>query len=120
MAPEQIRGEPADRRSDIFAFGILLYELLSGTQPFIRADLDATLAAILDEPVATLHDRLPAIPPAVDALLARLLAKDPAARHQSFGDVRSALRRLSVDLSSTATLAAAGRRSADDATAAPG
>ena len=69
------------------------------------------LAAILDEPVATLHDRLPAIPPTLDALLARLLAKDPAARPQSFSDVRSALRRFSVDLSSTATLAAAGRRS---------
>ena len=105
MAPEQIRGEPADRRSDIFAFGILLYELVSGTNPFIRASIDATLAAILGEPVATLHDRLPAIPPALDALLARLLAKDPAARHQSFGDVRSTLRRLSVDLSPSAALA---------------
>ena len=77
MAPEQIRGEPADRRADIFTFGILLYELVSGTNPFIRVGLDATLAAILGEPVATLHDRLPAIPPALDALLARLLAKDP-------------------------------------------
>ena len=57
MAPEQIRGEPADRRSDIFAFGILLYELVSGTNPFTRASVDATFAAILAEPVATLHDR---------------------------------------------------------------
>jgi adenylate cyclase len=105
MAPEHIRGGPADRRSDIFAFGILLYEVLSGRNPFIRANLYATLAAILDEPVATLHDQIPAIPPTVDALLARLLAKDPAARPQSFGEVRSVLRRLSVDLSSTATLA---------------
>ena len=103
MAPEQIRGEPADRRSDIFAFGILLYELVSGTNPFTRASIDATFAAILAEP-STLHDQLPAIPPALDALAARLLAKDPAARHQSFGDVRSILRRLSVDLSSSASL----------------
>ena len=103
MAPEQIRGEPADRRSDIFAFGILLYEVVSGTNPFIRVGIDATLAAILGEPVAMLHGRLPAIPPTLDALLARLLAKDPAARHQSFGDVRSALRRLSVDVSTAAT-----------------
>ena len=104
MAPEQIRGEPADRRSDIFAFGILLYELVSGTNPFRRASVDATFGAILGEPVATLHDRLPAIPPAFDALAARLLSKDPAARHQSFGDVRSILRRLSVDASSSAPL----------------
>ena len=107
MAPEQIRGAPADRRSDIFAFGILLYELVSGTHPFKRPDIESTFAAILREPAATLHDRLPSIPPTVDALLARLLAKDPAARPQSFGDVRSVVRRLSVDLAPSATFAAA-------------
>ena len=48
MAPEQIRGEPADRRSDIFAFGILLYELVSGTNPFSAAGIEATFAAILE------------------------------------------------------------------------
>ena len=106
MAPEQIRGEPADRRSDIFAFGTLLYELVSGTKPFSRVGIDATLVAILGEPVAPLHQRLPSIPPALDALLARLLAKDPAARYQTFSDVRSALRRLSVETPSTATLTA--------------
>src|SRR5262245_50365748 len=57
MAPEQIRGAPADRRSDIFAFGILLYELVSGTNPFKRANVNATLAAILGEPVALLQDQ---------------------------------------------------------------
>ena len=105
MAPEQVRGVPADRRSDIFSFGIVLYELVSGTNPFVRARVDDTLVAILDEPVATLHGPQPAIPSTLDALLAGLLAKDPAARLQSFGDVRSALRRLSVDLSPAATLA---------------
>jgi adenylate cyclase len=105
MAPEQIRGEPADRRSDIFAFGILLYELVSGTNPFMRANVAATFAAILAEPVAALHGHMPAIPPTLDSLASQLLAKDPAARHQSFGDIRSILRRLSVDLSSSAPLA---------------
>jgi adenylate cyclase len=104
MSPEQIRGDPADRRSDIFAFGILLYEMVSGANPFKRANVAATFAAILGEPVATLHDRRPAIPTALDALAARLLAKDPAARHQSFSDVRGHLRRLSVDLSASASL----------------
>ncbi len=105
MAPEQIRGEPADRRSDIFAFGILLYEVVSGTNPFNRGSINATLAAILSDPFATLHHKLPAIPPALEALLVRLLAKDPAARPQSFGDVRSALRRLSVEVSPSGTFA---------------
>jgi adenylate cyclase len=107
MSPEQIRGEPADRRSDIFAFGILLHEVISGSNPFSRASVAATFAAILGEPVATLHAQRSTIPPALDALLARLLAKDPAARLQSFGDVRSALRRLSVDLSSSTSITSA-------------
>jgi adenylate cyclase len=106
MAPEQIRGEPADRRSDLFAFGILLYEMVSGANPFKRAGIEATFAAILHEPVETLHDRVPAIPTALDALLGRLVAKDPAARHQSFGDVRTTLRSLAVDISSAAAIPA--------------
>jgi adenylate cyclase len=114
MAPEQIRGEPADRRSDIFAFGILLYEVVSGTNPFHRGGITATLAAILGEPVPTLHGRLPAIPPTLDALLARLLAKDPAARYQSFGDVRSALRGLSVGMSPSPAAPAIVERPASD------
>ena len=114
MAPEQIRGATADRRSDIFAFGILFYELVSGTHPFKRADIESTFAAILHEPAATLHDRLPSIPPTVDALLARLLAKDPAARQESFGEVRSVLRRLSVDLDSVGDIPGRDCESADD------
>src|SRR5262245_2397250 len=104
MAPEQVRGEPADRRSDIFAFGILLYELVSGTNPFQRAGIEATFVAILREPVAALHDQRPASLPALDALVARLLAKDPAARHQSFADVRNILRQISGVLSSSTSL----------------
>ena len=108
MAPEQTRGEPADRRSDIFSFGILLYELVSGTNPFARANVAATFAAILAEPVATLRAPRSTTPPALDALVARLLAKDPAARLQSFGEARSALRQLSVDLSPSTSIALTG------------
>ena len=107
MAPEQVRGEPADRRSDIFAFGILLYELVSGTNPFQRAGIEATFVAILREPPAALRDQRPVMPPALDALVTRLLAKDPAARPQSFADVRGILRQLSGDLSSSTSLAPA-------------
>ena len=108
MAPEQIRGEPADRRSDIFAFGILLCEMVSGNNPFKRTSIDATFAAILHDPVATLHNHRPPIPAALDPLATRLLANEPAARFQSFGDVRSAIRKISADLSSsTSRLSAA-------------
>jgi adenylate cyclase len=98
MAPEQIRGA-ADRRSDIFSFGILLYELLSGVNPFQRATIDATLDAIIGETAAHLHDRWPAIPSSIGDIVARLLGKDPALRYQSFGDVRMDLRRMAADLS---------------------
>jgi adenylate cyclase len=99
MAPEQIRGEAADRRSDIFSFGILLYELLSGLNPFQRATIEATLTAIVDDSAAHLHDRLSAIPPSIGDIVARLLGKDPVVRHQSFSEVRTDLRRVAADLS---------------------
>lgn len=121
MAPEQIRGEPADRRSDIFAFGILLYELLSGTNPFVRSTVLATLTAILDESPRDLHEQSPAIPATVAAVLARMMAKNPAARYQSFADVRMDLRRLAAPLSEpmTSTPPAAGSEWPRDSSAAP-
>src|SRR4030095_4005679 len=69
MAPEQIRGDPPDRRSDIFAFGTLLYELVSETTPSARAGIDATRVAILGELAPPLSERLASIPPALDGLL---------------------------------------------------
>jgi adenylate cyclase len=99
MAPEQIRGGAADRRSDIFSFGILLCELLTGANPFVRSGVVATLAAIVEEEVGDLSDRVPSIPKTVSAVAKRLLAKDPAARYQSFGGVRTDLRRLAADFS---------------------
>jgi adenylate cyclase len=102
MAPEQIRGEPADRRSDIFAFGIVLYELLSGANPFHRGSVDATLAAILGDAAADLRERVAAVPAPLASLAARMLAKDPGSRPQSFGDVRMSLRRMTADLSAPA------------------
>lgn len=97
MAPEHIRGGPADRRSDIFAFGILLYEMLSGSNPFIRLTVMATLMAILDDRVAALHHWNPGISPDLDSVVMRLLEKDPVLRYQSFGEVRADLRRVAVD-----------------------
>jgi serine/threonine-protein kinase len=86
MSPEQIEGKPLDERSDIFSFGAVLYELLSGRKAFRGESLTATLAAVIrDDP--PLLDASPAL----DRLVRRCLAKDPLARFQNMSDVRAAL-----------------------------
>jgi adenylate cyclase len=106
MSPEQIRGEAPDRRTDIFAFGILVYELLTGVNPFARTGLGATVAAILSEPVAGLDDQRPGIPRALAAAVARMLAKDSADRFQSFSEVRTELRRAALESTTAASQSA--------------
>lgn len=85
MSPEQARGENVDKRTDIWAFGCLLYQMLTGRNPFGRETMMATLAAIAEsEPDLTL---LPAnIPPGVRRLLARCLEKDPRRRLRDIAD----------------------------------
>jgi Tol biopolymer transport system component/predicted Ser/Thr protein kinase len=88
MAPEQLEGRPADARSDIFAFGLVLYELIAG-RPALRGDSQAGLiAAVLKEDPAPLG---PAIPAALDRVVRKCLAKDPGARWQSASDLRDEL-----------------------------
>jgi Tol biopolymer transport system component len=95
MAPEQVRGLQADHRSDIFAFGALLYEMLSGQRAFRRDTSIDTMTAILreDPPDLPLADRR--IPPALGRIVDRCLEKAPAARFQSTGDLAFALDSLS-------------------------
>ena len=89
MAPEQAEGKPVDQRADIFSFGAVLYEMLSGVQPFRRDSVVGTLAAIVrDEPPALDAAR---IPPAVRQVVKRALEKNPEARYASGGELASAL-----------------------------
>ena len=96
MAPEQVRGEPADARSDLFALGCLLYELLTGRRAFARASSVETLAAILREPVPEPSSVATGIPPELDRLEARCLAKLPGERFQSASDLAYALRAVAA------------------------
>ncbi len=90
MSPEQARGTPADRRADIWAFGIVLYEMLSGRAMYSGETFSDTLASVLkDQPSL---DALPAeVPPHIRRLLVRCLEKDPRKRLQAIGEARIAL-----------------------------
>ena len=87
MSPEQARGQAVDKRTDVWAFGCVLYELFTGRAVFARETLTDSLAAIVhDEPDWT---RLPGnVPPAVRGLLRRCLEKDPKRRLRDIGDAR--------------------------------
>src|SRR5882672_10885401 len=95
MAPEQVRGQPADHRADIFAFGAILYEMLSGRRAF-RGDTSAeTMTAILrEEPPEISREGRP-LPPALDRIVRHCLEKSPQERFQSASDVAFALEALS-------------------------
>ncbi|XYH92758.1 protein kinase domain-containing protein [Sorangium sp. So ce1128] len=81
VAPEQARGDAeVDARADVFALGVLLFESVAGQRPFAADDPLAEMCRILLEEAPRLVDRRPDVPPPIDELVARLLAKDPAAR----------------------------------------
>jgi Tol biopolymer transport system component len=96
MAPEQVRGLPADYRADIFAFGCVLYEMLAGRRAFHRDSSADTMTAILKEepPDLPIVDRH--IPPALARIVDRSVEKSPAARFQSTRDLAFALEALST------------------------
>jgi serine/threonine protein kinase/tetratricopeptide (TPR) repeat protein len=91
MAPEQVRAEPADPRSDVFACGCVLYELLTGRRAFARQTAAETLTAILREPVEAPSRGVAGVSPAVDRVVARCLEKRPEDRFQSARELASAL-----------------------------
>jgi YVTN family beta-propeller protein len=95
VAPEQIRGDEVDGRADVYALGCLLFEALTGTLPFSGASDVALVFAHLDEEPPRASERREGLPSAVDAVLARAMAKDPVARYDTcrelVGDLQAAL-----------------------------
>ena len=87
MAPEQVRAEPTDHRADIFAFGVILYEMLTGERAFIGHSPVETMSAILKEEPKELTRNSARIPPGIARVLTHCLEKEPAARLQSARDI---------------------------------
>jgi Tol biopolymer transport system component len=92
MAPEQLEGKDIDARTDLFAFGLVVYEMVTGKKAFDGASSASIIAAILSTQPAALSTVRPLTPPALDHLVATCLAKDPDQRWQAAGDVARDLR----------------------------
>ncbi len=93
MAPEQIQGGEVDHRSDIFSFGVLLFEMLTGRLPFRGEHEAAMVYSIVNEEPDALTKHIPAAPSTLVHILGRALEKDPADRYQSIADMVSEIRR---------------------------
>jgi serine/threonine protein kinase/Tol biopolymer transport system component len=108
MSPEQLRGLAADHRSDIFSFGVVLFELLSGRRPFQRDTPIDTMNAIReDDPPDLPVERR--VPPALARIVSRCLEKNPAARFKSADDLGFALDALSIPSGASAVIAPPAR-----------
>lgn len=94
LSPEQAAGQPGDARSDVFAFGVVLYEVLTGRRPFQGANELQLLHAVINQPAPSLAEVRPELPAALCAAVARALAKEPAQRYPGMRDLVLDLRRL--------------------------
>jgi eukaryotic-like serine/threonine-protein kinase len=92
MAPEQLQGKDADARTDIFALGAVLYEMVTGKKAFESKNQASLIAAILEHEPAPLADVRPESPPLLDQVLRRCLAKDPDERWQTVKDMARTLK----------------------------
>jgi serine/threonine protein kinase len=112
MSPEQVRGQAADERADLFAFGAILYEMLTGKRAFHKPTSAETMSAILNEEPPAVSQIVPNLPPALQRVVQRCLEKSPEQRFHSASDLAFALEALSESGSvpSSAFAAPTGRR----------
>lgn len=101
MSPEQVAGLRVDGRSDLWSLGVSMYQLLTGHLPFTGEPLATLMYRIANEAPAELRGWRPDIPPSVDAIVAKALVKDPAARYQTGRGMAGAIRQCVAKLSGT-------------------
>ena len=93
MAPEQLEGKEADSRTDIFAFGAVVYEMVTGKKAFEGSSQASLIAAIMERDPRPMSELQPMTPSVLDWVVKRCLAKEPEERWQSAGDVKAGLKR---------------------------
>jgi Tol biopolymer transport system component len=123
MSPEQVRGQTVDHRTDIFAFGAVLYEMVSGRRAFKRDTPADTMSAILSADPPELTSAASGVPPALDRIIRRCLEKNPGERFHSAHDLGIALETISsvsTDASSPGAMTSSSRPRARTALAALG
>jgi tetratricopeptide (TPR) repeat protein/predicted Ser/Thr protein kinase len=97
MSPEQARGQTVDARSDTFSFGVVLYEMLTGVQPFRRSHAVDTVGAIVSEDPPTMSCYIQQVPEALEHVVRKMLAKDRGERYQLVHEIRTDIERLRLE-----------------------
>ena len=100
MAPEQARSEPLDPRSDLFSFGVVLYEMSTGKKPFSGTNIVTTLDAVLHQKPAPPRSLNPAVPPELENIIGKAMEKDKAKRYQTAAEMKADLQHLKKETAS--------------------
>ncbi len=109
MSPEQAQGRKVDEKSDIFSFGCVLYEMITGNRPFQSDSAAGVLAAIIRDEPRRVKEIMPSSPAALAATIRRALKKDPKDRHSSMAELRRELREIQNSLSTKRSISSVVR-----------
>jgi len=104
MSPEQVQGQPTDYRTDVFSFGCVLYEAITGKRAFLGPNAFATLKEIVEKEPPPLATQVPAVPDGLERIVRACLAKDPAQRYGSMREVAAELREVRRKMNDTAVV----------------